>query len=175
MTLLQKEMYFKTFRNAIYGKARKFSKIYGVEFSECLGEAFVIFAETCNRFNENLACFHTYLTERLEHKLNNFCKKMLKHGIVQNWPQNILYNYKSYNDTHESLIELKSELERLSSLAKKIINLVFNPAHIPLGKHNTSMWATKITKKSIENYLMGHGYTQRSIRNAFYEIQGAIC
>ena len=178
MNTKKQEMYLHQFDGMINSRARKYSNIFGMEFDEVLGEAYYIFVKSCDEYDERLACFSTFLHNNLERSLPKFCEKNTGFGIVMDWPEDIYEQYTGIMDDHEELYFLNEKLNTLSSMAKKIIDIIFTPEKLMMletKKETKYNWRNKVTQKSIKDYLYNHGYTVRTIDRAFSEIKGAVC
>ena len=101
--------------------ARKWSNIYQVEFEEIFGQACLIFVECTNNYDSKKSKFSTFLFKVLDNNLKKYANKLSQQGFTSEVPENI------YQDCIEEIICINDCLNNLSTLAKKMVKLCFDP------------------------------------------------
>lgn len=157
---MNRQEFYEESEDIIQAMSQKISKLSGIDLTEVMSEANLIFCECLEKYQPEKADFKNFLTTSLYFKLYKFCRKRDRQLIELD------HDIERISYEHDNLID--TTLESLSRDSKMVIDHVFTLAPDFAERRK------KLKRGSVKRHLKSQGWKNKRIDIAFQEISMAL-
>jgi hypothetical protein len=157
---------YQDYQGMVHSIAWKYHTTTGIEMDDLVGAGHIAFMKAKASYNPDKSKFSTHLYNKMVGEISNLKKQPRNNELTE-----ASSTYGSENSMIREIDFKNSMLRSIGKEGKFIISLIFNsPQEIVDWTAST----IKPTMKSIKNYLVGIGWSDRKVRRAFVKIQTAL-